>query len=126
MAIEANFTEDDDIFVGEDKTLRFHIFADDEGEAAEDVASFALAFTVRPFPASPSTTISKTSGSGIAVTGSFNSTPASNTQRIVVTLTDTDLSISPRSYAYSLKRTDDGFETVLAFGTFPVKRATIA
>lgn len=76
--------------------------------------------------------IEKTSSDGITVEGSYNADPALNTQVLVVTLVDTDsysegspaVALKARLYRHSLKRVDDGFETIAAFGDFEFLQAT--
>lgn len=63
-----------------------------------------------------------TGGSGITVTGTFNSDPTTNTQRVVVTVEDTDTDgLGPGHYRYVLRRTDSGAEAVLARGVAPLQ-----
>lgn len=89
-----------------------------------DVAGFAFEFVVRTSDKTQDAAVlSKTTGSGITVTGSYNVLPASNTQRIEVAVTDADIQqwdgstgIRAKVYRYALKRTDDGSEQVYAKG----------
>jgi hypothetical protein len=70
--------------------------------------------------------VSKTTVSGITVTGSYNSVRASNTQRVVVAIEDTDTaSLKAGDYVYTLKRTDAGSETTLAFGTVTLRQGAV-
>ena len=144
MALERTITA----FVGEDKDFQFEIF-DQAGlsvedlEAAitagtatmEDVSSWDFAFLVRlKDKTTGDPLIDKNSGSPveIEVTGTYNSARGTNTQRVVVHLFDTDtasadgssVTLAPKTYRYSLKRTDDGAETILAWGDFELLEAT--
>lgn len=144
MALERNIT----LFIGEDKALTFEIFdqaglTDDELEAAieagtatmQDVSGWAFEFLVRlKDTTTGAALINKDSGSPteIEVTGTYNATRATNTQRVVVHLFDTDTAaadgsavlLAPKTYRYSLKRTDAGAETILAYGDFELMQAT--
>ena len=144
MALERTIT----MFVGEDKNLTFEIFdqagqTEDELEAAitagtatmQDVAGWTFEFLVRLKDKTVGTPlIDKSSGSPteISVTGTYNATRATNTQRVVVSLFDTDTAASdgssvvlaPKTYRYSLKRTDAGGETILTYGDFELLQAT--
>ena len=128
MAIEDNIDRADHFFAGTDVTLVFEIFAVD-GVSMQDVSGYALAFALRkiitgvdPFKGQGALAFpEKTIGSGITVTGVFNSVRATNTQRVNVTIADTDtVSLKGGTYAHSLKRSDAGLEMVLSFGTVDV------
>ena len=148
MANERNFTKDDDLFVGDDISLEFEVFEDDlvvamvaDGNGVErqtyvsgtpeDVSAWALSFAVRT---SDTTTagpvISKTTASGITITGTYDADHADNTQRVVVAIADTDtfdvaVLVPPKTYRYSLKRTDPGSEKTLAFGKFVLREVPV-
>jgi len=64
--------------------------------------------------------ITKTTGSGIVISGSYHQNPNSNTQVATVSLSAADTSIAQRSYWWELKRTDSGSETRLAYGLLAV------
>jgi hypothetical protein len=117
MALEQTITADDHWFVGEDKDLVFTIYTDDTKTAIQDVTGWALRWRLRKSDGSP-VLIEKTSGGGgIAVSGVFNADPAVNTQKVTVTILDTDTDpLMSGTYRQRLVRTDDGFETVLTFG----------
>jgi hypothetical protein len=121
MAYRATIGGEGTLFLGEDKTLRFEVL--DDSEAPVNVASWDLLWVVRdrPHPENEPVRLQKT----VTVSGVFNSVRASNTQRAIVELTDTDTaSLRNKTYAHSLKRVDDGSETVLAFGPFVVEATT--
>lgn len=141
MAYERNFTEEDDLFIGEDLLLSFEVFQDNlvvDSNGAyvsgtpQDVSGWAISFLVRTSDTtSNAAVITKSVGSGIAITGSYNASHSLNTQRVEVTIADTDtwpdvgtpLS-APKNYRHSLKRTDAGSEKILAFGDFYLRKAT--
>ena len=59
------------------------------------------------------------------ITGVYDAVRATNTQRAVVVVTDTEMNLfKAKTYRYSWKRTDDGSETVLARGPFAPEKAT--
>jgi hypothetical protein len=77
--------------------------------------------------------IEKTTDDGITVEGSYDADPEANTQVLVVTLADTDsydpdaspaVELKAKKYRHALKRMDDGFETIAAFGYFQFLQAT--
>ena len=148
MALEINIPDDamdiaDEakyIFLGEDVSVKFQIGNDDAtldtidaGTATMvDVSGWAMTFIVRTSDTTLNAAlITKTTGSGITIAGSFNATASVNTQRVVVSIEDTDIpaydgstGLRPKTYRYSLKRTDAGSEKILAFGNFVLSEAT--
>lgn len=142
MALERTIT----LFVGEDKQIEIEVF-DQAGlttealEAAiltgtatmQDVATWTFTFFVRKGDKTTGVPLlSKTSAAGISVTGVYNAARGTNTQRVVVAIEDTDTAsadgssvvLSPKTYRYSLKRADDGSETVIVLGNFELAEAT--
>lgn len=135
MAYERNVIAADQVFYDTNKRLVFTAWAGNP-TAAEilagtatplDVAGMEFSWTLRKTLTSAARLIYKTSADGIAIEGTFNADPEVNTQRIVVTLSDKDtydpdaatpLSIKAGNYFHALKRTDDGSETVYAYGRF--------
>lgn len=134
MAAEVQLggVETDRIFIDTDLTKSFHvkdIDADATGATAKDITGWAITFDVRKQDKSTTVLLTKSVGSGITISGVFNSTASSNLQRAVLVLADTDLTMAQFSsdggtFRYSLKRTDAGAETILAYGDFVVERAT--
>lgn len=136
MAHERHFTKDDDLIIGDDIALEFEVFdddlvVDDDGAYVAgtpiDVSGWTLAFALRTTnTATGAAVLSKaTGGSGITITGTFDANHADNTQRVVVAIADTDtysdageVLIAPKTYFYSLKRTNAGSEKTVAFGKF--------
>lgn len=137
MAVAVNVTADDHVFIGSVKDLEFAVYTDENATEAIDADGWTLRFDVRLTDRSDEVLISKESGSPveIEVTGTFDSDPADNTQRIVVHLfaDDTyraDLSppevlVRPNIYRYALKRTDPGNETELAFGELELLQSAV-
>lgn len=129
MAIKVSIGGNGTLFIGEDKTFRFEILQQrDDGlphdatSVPEDVSGMSLLMDVRSTTTSPDPAIlSKTA----TITGVYNAVRASNTQRAVVVVTDTEMNLfRARSYQYSVKRMDDGSETVYAYGDFVPEKAT--
>lgn len=116
MATEADIGGNGDLFVGEDKTLKLVL-------PAIDMTGWAVKFDVRKADTSLLADVIFTKTASI--TGTYSATLASNTQRAVVSLTDTEmLTVTNRTYRYSYKRIDDNSETILARGNFIVEKAT--
>jgi hypothetical protein len=137
-------------YVGEDKGYTFEIF-DQEGMSdvafqayldagntprMQDVALWGFEFAVRKGDKTTGTPlILKSSGSPleISVTGVYDVDRLLNTQRVLVMIEDTDTAaadgsavlLAPKTYRYSLKRTDDGAETILTVGDFELLEATL-
>lgn len=150
MARALHITADHDVFLGEDKEIHFGPVYASSGLTDAQLAVLIAAGTATPVDASTwdliwvlrrkdktadPALIEKATGSpvGITVEGTFNASQALNTQDVVVALVDTD-SYDPTSspavalragkYRHSLKRTEDGSETILAFGDFRFLQAT--
>lgn len=108
----ADITAADKWYAGEDKTLRFTIYTDDTEATCEDVSGFTLSWKLTTKPGATAL-LTKTG----TVSGTFNATPASNTQRVTVSIADTDTdALTATTYYHELKRTDAGNEAVLAQG----------
>ena len=87
--------------------------------AAEDIAGWGLSFMVKRHTsdADAAALLTKTTPTGIVISGTWNATPSVNTQIATVTIADTDTtSVKPGAYFYELERTDAGLETTLAYG----------
>lgn len=108
-----------ELFSDTDFTLQFAILNATE-TLAQDITGWALSWILKTdvHVADADAVLEKTTAAGgITITGTYNSSIASNTQRVVVTILDTDTaSEDPGTYVYSLKRTDAGSEVVLAYG----------
>lgn len=137
MAAEFNITAADKFFLGEDKFIDFIVTG--ENGLPMDVTGLPLEWSLKKKDKDPDPPIigkSTTSG-GIAITGVFNADPLINTQRVRVTLLDTEtdpfvtsaLSTpytlkANKEYRHSLKRLDTGFEAVLSYGGITFLQAT--
>ena len=133
MALSVTIGGSGTLFVGEDKTFRLEVltprFDANGNKIAHDASSVPVNFTgweirfdVRKTVTSGEPPIfNKTA----TITGVYNAVRATNTQRAVVTLTDTELNtVKAQPYQHSWKRMDDGSETVLAWGPFAPQKAT--
>lgn len=120
MAIKGAIGGSGELLVGEDKILRLELLNAAETEAV-DMTGWAISFVVREQVASTAV-LTKTA----TIAGAYNVSPGVNAQRATVTLSDTDLTIDSGVYLYSWKRTDDGFEAVLRYGTMVVEQTTQA
>jgi len=123
------------LVIGDDILLSFEVFQDDlvvdaDGDyvsgTPQDVTTWTLAFYVRKNDkATGAPLIGKVSGAGIAITGTYNATHSMNTQRVEVTIADTDtvqddgtILVAAGKYRHSLKRTNAGSEKTVADGKF--------
>jgi len=128
MAEETTIGGEGALFVGEDKVFRLELL---EPAAASvpaasrvpvDMSTWIVLFDVRKKDDSPDPAIFSKAAT---ITGAYNVLRATNTQRAVVTLSDTEMNtVSAKTYRHSWKRMDDGSETVLAWGDYIVQKAT--
>lgn len=110
---------ENNLFVGEDKQLRLHV--KDSAGVPVNITGWVVIFNVRDSDRSSMDVLVKTA----SISGIYDADPDVNAQRAIITLSDTEtLTLSARRYRHSWKRTDDGQETVLAFGPFIPQRAT--
>lgn len=100
MAIESNVTG---IFSGEDRSIQFTV--KDSAGAAVDVTGWAISFVAG--------NVTKTVGSGVTLT-----TPAAGVVTVALGATDTTALLGGNNY--KLRRTDTGYNTVLAYGSITV------
>lgn len=134
MANQVDVTEADHVFIGEDKRLRFAISSDHAGTAPINVTGWSLGWYLRRSDkeSDPALITKTTANGGVTLEGVYSADPAVNTLRVIVTLVDSDSYdpaasppiIRPGIYRHSLKRLDDGSETVLTFGGFEFLQAT--
>ena len=117
MAIEFNITATSEFFLGEDKEIAWQIFGPDDATPI-DITGWPLIFTLSKTDKSAAL-ITKAPGSGLSISGSFNSDPGVNAQRVVVVFSPSDTSVLKANfeYRYRVRRTDSGSIGVLAFGS---------
>ena len=112
-------------FLGTDFAYVFHIQNAAE-TASIDIAGWALSFMLknRQTDADLSALLTKTTAAGtVSISGAFNATPATNTQRATVTIADTDTdALATGVKHWELKRTDAGLEAILAYGSVELRR----
>jgi hypothetical protein len=140
VAYRRDFTKVNDIIIGDDLAFQFEIFQSDlvatfdatTGQdvyvsgTPEDVTLWQFRWELRVKDTATGIPIlSKTLGSGITITGVYDADHASNTQRVVIAIADTEtysdtdqVLIPPKTYTYSLKRDDAGSEKTLVYGKF--------
>jgi hypothetical protein len=129
MAYLQDVTEDDHVFIGEDKQLIFTIWTNQALTIPFDVTGMTFLWVLRKTDkADDPALLSKTP----TLTGTFNADSTQNTQRVVVTLEDSDsydaAAIPPLftrgTYRHSLKRIDAGSEGIATYGDFFWSQAT--
>jgi hypothetical protein len=106
--------------IGTDQAYDVTVYTSEAKTTVREITGWALSFFVKrkATDADNVALVTKTSGSGIAISGSFNASPASNTQIATVTIADTDTdSLNAGVYRWELKRTDAGSEARVAYGT---------
>ncbi len=116
MSVDAPIADTDNLFIGEDRSLEFTVV--DAAGAAQDISGYALEWVMREAPNSTNAAITKTTGGGgITITDGPGGVCS-------VAIEDTDtLSLLPGRYFHTLRRTDDGVETVLSFGEAVLQQA---
>jgi len=123
VAKQQDILGDDAYLQGTDFTYPCEILNGAE-TAAIDISGWALSWLVKRYKADADNAalITKTTSSGIAIAGSYNSDPDVNTQLATITVEDTDTTaLSPGIYYHELKRTTAGSETILIYGRFELR-----
>lgn len=124
MAEEQNLGATEEWFVGEDKNLPFEIF--DADGVPIDIATWDMRWVLRRIGEADSIVVSKTVGSGILIAGAYNVDPDVNAQLATVSVgADDTRNLPAGQYAHTLKRTDEGSETVLCYGTVYLKKVAL-
>lgn len=117
----------DSLFIGTDAIYPYQIRQSEEPDApAVDVATWALSWKLKRSvdDLDNAALVSKATGSGISIVGTFNADPAINTQRIHVAIADTDTDgVEPGQCVAELKRTNDGLESILVHGPLLLRQA---
>ena len=104
------------LFVGQDLDFVFEVL-DRDGDPV-DVSGWSFSMVI-----SPSTTAAATLTLPGSVSGTYNATRASNTQRVTFSLSDTDSAkLTNKAYHYSVWRTDAGAERPVSYGKFILER----
>lgn len=118
-------TSGETLYVGADGLVELTVYADADKTTIQDVTGWTVVLDIRRKDTATTALLSKTG----TVSGSFNSTPGSNTQKVSFTLSDDDLAASTFTGddfegRYSIWRTDAGYEQPLRYGDCVVKRLT--
>jgi hypothetical protein len=113
--------------IGTDQAYDFTVYTSDAKTVCRDITGWAMSFMVKrkATDADGSALVTKTTGAGIVISGSFDSDPSANTQVARVTINDTDAdgslpdttAVPAGIYRHELKRTDAGSEARAAYGT---------
>lgn len=128
MALKVTIGDEGQLFAGEDKLIDTEVL--DANESPVDVTGFGFQFRVKK--AVTDADADALIDVAASVVGTFDAVRAANTQRVRVTLTDTHMAESVFTFedryrsknSHSLKRTDDGSETIIIYGPFIVERTT--
>lgn len=109
----------DPLVIGTDFAYPFHV-KNEALETSINLTGFTLSWILKRSLSDTDANaalLKTTANGGIAIAGTFNAAPASNTQRATVTIADTDTdALTPGLYHWELKRMDAGLETRLAYG----------
>jgi hypothetical protein len=113
------------LFIGVDHTFTFEILNEAE-DAAINVTGVTLSWMLKRNVNhdDADALLTKTTSAGITITGVYNAIVATNTQRVVVTIADSDTdAIKAGIWRYELKRMDAGNETIYAYGKLTLTRS---
>jgi hypothetical protein len=111
MARNEPITAAAELFTKTDHVLQYTIYDSAAVPVVVDITGWALTWIlVNPGSIGSTPLISKTVGSGIAITNG-----AGGVLQVTISDTDSD-ALTGRDYWYELRRTDAGSETVLAYG----------
>lgn len=115
MSEESPVRADDHWFIGEDRTFRYPVV--DENGDVQPITGWGLEWVLRERPDAGTTVLSKTVGTGITITDG-----TAGICSVAVADTDT-IGLTAGDYYYALRRSDEGYETVLAFGRATLRQA---
>jgi hypothetical protein len=111
--------------LGTDQAYDVTVYTSPAKVVVREITGWAMSFMVKrkATDADLAAVVTKTTGAGIVISGSFNSDPDSNTQEATVTIADTDTdSLYAGVYHWELKRTDAGSEARVAYGTISLNQ----
>lgn len=128
MAIDGaliDSTSEEGLYIGADHVVEMVVYANKAKTTVKEITGWTIVLDIRPKDTSSATKLMKTG----TVSGTFNATPASNTQKVSFTLTDDDLASTVFTgddpvLRYSIKRTDSGSEQPLRYGDVTLTRVT--
>lgn len=87
-----------------------YLYREERGEKVQDLTGFALEWVLRESAESASALLTKTTSGNISITDAQNGV-------LEVAVSDQDtVALNPGSYFYTLRRTNDALEQVLAYG----------
>ena len=110
------------LFLSTDQDLAFTIL-NATGSVAVDIAGWSFSWMAK-YGVEDQDNEALITNTAATVSGTFNADPDVNTQIATVSLADTDTeSVVPGEFVWELKRTTDGFETILAYGRLSLLRA---
>lgn len=129
MAEEAalvDATSEQGLYVGADQSVELTVYSNSAKTTIQDVTGWTILLDIRRKDTSASPALLSKTGT---VSGVFNATPASNTQKVTFTLSDDDLAATiftgdEFEGRYSIWRTDAGSEQPLRFGDCTITRLT--
>jgi hypothetical protein len=104
----------------------FQVKDADDATAAVDVSAWTFSFMVKrsAHDLDAAALITKTLDSGITIAGTFDPVAADSTQRVTVTIADTDTdALNSGTCVWELKRTNAGAERVVAYGEIRLYRS---
>lgn len=124
MASDVTLGGDGQLFVAEDKEFELEVV--DKLGVPVDITNDTIVFEVRAKDDSPDLLLDKQA----AITGVYNTIRAQNTQRALVVVTSAEMALfkgsnvaNPKTYRFSLRRTNAGRKTVFARGDFLPEKA---
>jgi hypothetical protein len=113
MAQYSPITEEHEWFVGEKKTLKFHILRPDDN--SQDITNWELEWVLRRTPSSTDVLLTKTTSDGITITNAVD-----GRCEVYIDPADTlgvEFEIgAQQEFAHALKRSDGDNDSVLVYG----------
>jgi hypothetical protein len=118
-------TTEETLYIGADHSVVMTVYSNSGKTTIQDIAGWTIVLEIRKKDTSPTALLTKTG----TVSGTFNATPGSNTQKCTFTLSDDDLAATvftgdEFTGRYSIWRTDAGSEQPLRFGDCTITRTT--
>ena len=118
MGLEQPISSSDNFFVGEDKTIVFDV-KDTDGVSALTMTGWALTWELKASAGGVISITKTTAAATIVLSNKYGTN-----DRASVTILDTDTeAIAAGSYYHHLRRTDAGYEQILAFGDVSLRES---
>lgn len=111
--------------IGTDQAYDVTVYTSEAATTVREITGWALSFMIKrkATDADGSALVTKTTGDGISISGTFNADPDTNTQKATVSVADTDTDgLTPGVCHWELKRTDAGSEARIAYGPLTLNR----